>query len=77
MSVLNNPVIVSLVFGIISILISYIENKMNNSNRSNKDYLKLFFLVVISSIGTSYLLGNSLEPISFKDQEILSGDPGF
>ena len=71
MSVLNNPVIVSLVFGIISILISYIENKMNNSNRSNKDYLKLFFLVVISSIGTSYLLGNSLEPISFKDQEIL------
>ena len=71
MSVLNNPVIVSLVFGIISILISYIENKMNNSNRSNKDYLKLFFLVVISSIGTGYLLGNSLEPISFKDQEIL------
>jgi hypothetical protein len=77
MSVLNNPVVISIMFGIISILISFIENKVNNSNRNNKDYLKLFILVSISVLVGSNMMGNNSELASFKNQEILTGDPGF
>ena len=77
MSVLKNPVLTSIVVGIVSIVLSYIDNKINNSNRSNKDYVKLFILVSLSVFATSLFLSNNSELTSFKNQEMLTGDPGF
>ena len=77
MNSLANPVIVSVLIGLVSVILSYIENKMNNSNRSNKDYLKLFVLVSASVIVSTYMVNNTSVLTSFKDQEMLTGDPGF
>ena len=77
MNSLGNPVFVSVLIGLVSVILSYIENKMNNSNRSNKDYLKLFVLVSASVIVSTYMVNNTSVLTSFKDQEMLTGDPGF
>jgi|UniRef100_A0A6C0LZQ0 hypothetical protein len=77
MNSLGNPVLVSVLIGLVSVILSYIENKMNNSNRSNKDYLKLFVLVSASVIVSTYMVNNTSVLTSFKDQEMLTGDPGF
>lgn len=77
MSVLRNPVLMSIIVGLVSVVISYTENKINNSNRSNKDYVKLFILVGLSVFTTSLVFNNNPELTSFKNQEMLTGDPGF
>ena len=67
----------SIIVGLVSVVISYTENKINNSNRSNKDYVKLFILVGLSVFTTSLVFNNNPELTSFKNQEMLTGDPGF
>lgn len=77
MSFYKNPVLLSVFLGLVSVLLSYIESKVNNLNRSNKDYIKLFCIVSLSVLGGTYICNSKTNLASFKDQEMLTGDPGF
>jgi hypothetical protein len=75
----KGPYAISLFTGLISVLVSYMENKMNETGRTNKDYLKLFLLVSLCTLLVLSVLNMNPTSItsSFKDQEILTGNPNF
>ena len=74
---LKNPILLAVIFGLVSVLFSYLENRINNTGRTNSDYLKLFIMVSILVFSASSVMSNGGELASFKDQDILVGDPGF
>ena len=47
MSILKNPIVLSILGSLISILVLYINNKVSKEPHKKTDYLKLFFLVFI------------------------------
>ena len=47
MSILKNPIVLSIFGSLLSILILYINNKVTKEPHRKTDYMKLFFLVFI------------------------------
>ena len=47
MSILKNPIVLSIIGSLLAILILYINNKVSKEPHKKTDYLKLFFLVFI------------------------------
>ena len=47
MSILKNPIVLSIFGSLLAILILYIHNKVSKEPHKKTDYLKLFFLVFI------------------------------
>ena len=54
MEYLSNPLFIGACSGSISVLISYIDNRVNVRERKNDDYIKLFFIVLLVSSALSY-----------------------
>ena len=75
----KGPYAISLFTGLISVVVSFMENKMNDSGRTNKDYLKLFLLVSLCTLLVLSIINMNPTSVtsSFKDQEILTGNPNF
>jgi len=47
MSVLKNPVVLSLLGSLLAVLVLYVNNKITKQKHKKTEYLKLFFLVFI------------------------------
>lgn len=50
-----NLYLISLAISVISVIISFLDNKFNSRNRNNSDYIKLFFIILTISGGGTYL----------------------
>ena len=72
---LNNPFVKAFCFASISVVLSYIENKVNNSGRNKNDYIKMFLIVFFIIIACSFSGNASLE--TYKNQDFLTGNPDF
>ena len=77
MSELINPYSLSLISGLISVMISYIDNSRNKQNRKISDYLKLFILVSVIILLVIYIYDTQLGKQIFDNQDILTGNPDF
>ena len=77
MESLSNIYMLSLLGGIISCLVTYIEAKINKENRSRKVYLKIFILSSIVSLLLLFLAQNIPKNKLEINQDILTGNPGF
>ena len=79
MEELKSPYAISFFTGLISVVVSFLENKINNSERTNKDYLKLFILVSLCTLLVLSIMNMNptMVTANFKDQEILTGNPDF
>ena len=47
MSILKNPIVLSILGSLLAVLVLYINNKVSKETHKKTDYLKLFFLVFI------------------------------
>jgi hypothetical protein len=63
---LKNPIIVSVGGGILTVICSFIENKINKKNRKTLDYLKIFFITFLVIYICNYVYLNYI--IQSKDE---------
>jgi amino acid transporter len=82
MNELKSPYFLSLCAGIISVIISYLENKYSDKKRNINSYLKLFILVSILTLLILHVdknIGNNIPSLvnTYDKQEILTGNPNF
>lgn len=54
---LSHPVAASVVFGLVMVLLSFIDAKINGVERTRNDYLKLFALVTGGTLVVLYFTG--------------------
>ena len=80
MEELKSPYCLAFLTGIVSVLLSYIDNRINKQNRTSNDYLKLFIMISILTIlvlfGYDYI-GKINDMSLDKSQVILTGNPNF
>lgn len=85
MSILKNPIILSLLGSLLAILILYVNNKITKESHKKTDYIKLFFLVFIILFMTLQIfifnIENGGSGISFESNnvniEMRGGNPEF
>ena len=82
MNELKSPYFLSLCAGIISVIISYLENKYSDKKRNINSYLKLFILVSILTLLILHVdknIGNNIPSLvnTYDKQEIFTGNPNF
>tara|TARA_S200000501_G_C20311440_1_gene520365 strand:- start:131 stop:385 length:255 start_codon:yes stop_codon:yes gene_type:complete len=84
MSILKNPVVLSLVGSLLAVLALYVNNKVSKEEHKKKDYLKLFFLVFIILFITLQIFIFNVENdsgVSFESGkmniEMRGGNPDF
>lgn len=74
---IKNEYYISIILGIISLGLLYIENLVNKKKINSENYLKLFISVIISSALSIYL-SKTLDIENIKiNEDILVGDPNF
>ena len=74
---IKNEYYISIILGIISLGLLYIENIVNKKKINSENYLKLFISVIISSALSIYL-SKTLDIENIKiNEDILVGDPNF
>jgi hypothetical protein len=66
MDYLRNPIIPSVGCGCLTVLCSFIENKVNKKNRKILDYLKIFFITFLVIYISNYVFLNYI--IQSKDE---------
>jgi len=82
MEYLSHPLVIGIGVGSVSVLASYVDNKYNNKNRTNNDYIKLFVVTVsvssvLSYVYNNYLNGETDDTIVLScDARELDGDSG-
>lgn len=70
-----NPIILAFLGAFIIVLIIYLENKINKSVKSNKEYLKLFCIVL--TIVIIILFIHEISIFRKNNVSILEGNPDF
>ena len=70
-----NPIILAFTGSFIIVLIIYLENKINKTLKSNKEYLKLFCIVL--TIVIIILFIHELSIFRKNNVSILEGNPDF
>lgn len=53
---LKNPFIFALFFALLSIIVLFIDSKINGNDRDNKDYIKLFVYTISVILGSNWYL---------------------
>ena len=54
---LSHPVVASVIFGVVMVLLSFIDAKINGVERTRNDYIKLFALVTGGTLAVLYFTG--------------------
>lgn len=54
---LSHPVAASVVFGLVMVILSFIDAKINSAERTRNDYIKLFALVTGGTLLVLYFTG--------------------
>ena len=70
-----NPIILAFIGSFIIVIIIYLENKINKTLKSNKEYLKLFCIVL--TIVIIILFIHELSIFRKNNVSILEGNPDF
>ena len=84
MTILKNPIVLSVLGSLLAVLVLYINNKVSKEPHKKTDYLKLFFLVFIILFITLQIFifnvegqtGGSFDP-RHVNVEMRGGNPDF
>lgn len=71
----SNPVLLAILSSLVIIGLIILENKVNNSIKSNKEYLKLFFIVFTITLILLFIHETSI--FRNNNVEIYEGTPNF
>lgn len=71
----SNPVLLAILSSLVIIGLIILENKVNNSIKSNKEYLKLFFIVFTITLILLFIHETAI--FRNNNVEIYEGTPNF
>ena len=77
MEFLNNPLVVSLIAGFITIILLKVNSNYSNEKMSNVNLMKIVLLVIVMTLFSFLLHGFSKSTKIKVDHDIFTGNPNF